>query len=42
MASDKKILKNSIKEGVVVCGSFYDDNNRNLCKVIIDGKLPYC
>ncbi len=32
-----KEIKDLYKDMIIVCGSFYDNYNRNLCKIIIDG-----
>ena len=35
-------IKDRFKEGIIICGSFYDNNNCNCCQIIIDGKdYPY-
>ena len=31
-------IKNNYKDMIIVCGSFYDEQNHNICKIIIDGK----
>jgi len=33
-----KGIKNNYKDMMIICGTFYDDNDRNICKIIIDGK----
>ncbi|NAS89258.1 hypothetical protein C4E24_05910, partial [ANME-1 cluster archaeon AG-394-G21] len=33
-----KEIKNKYKDMVIICGTFYDDNDRNICKIIIDEK----
>ncbi len=35
-------IRYSYRDFMIICGSFYDESNRNLCQVIIDGKdYPY-
>ena len=34
-------IKSRYSDMIVICGSYYDENNYNICPIIIDGKIYY-
>ena len=34
-------IKSRYSDMIIICGSYYDENNYNICPIIIDGKIYY-